>query len=197
MVRISRKIGVSAAIAASLLLAGCESNLGNLFGYQRGGPDEFSVVKRAPLTLPPDFGLRAPDPGADELNRITPRATARAALVGNSLTPRQQQRLVREKVAQGNSPSEVALLAKANALNADPEIRQIVDDESASLARENEGFVDDLLFWKEKKLPGDVVDPEGESKRLQENSSLGRPVTEGDTPTITTQKEEPLFKWPF
>ncbi len=180
-----------------MLLAGCESNLGNLFGYQRGGPDEFSVVKRAPLTLPPDFGLRAPDPGADELNRVTPRSTARAALVGNDLTPRQQQRLVREKVAQGNSPSEIALLAKASALNVDPEIRRVIDDESESLARENEGFVDDLLFWKDKSLPGAVVDAEGESKRLQENSSLGRPVTEGDTPTITTQKEEPLFKWPF
>jgi len=197
MVRISRTFGVCAVIAASVLLAGCESNLGNLFGYQRGGPDEFSVVKRAPLTLPPDFGLRAPDPGADELNRVTPRSTARAALLGNDLTPRQQQRLVREKVAQGNSPSEIALLAKASALNVDPEIRRVIDDESASLARENEGFVDDLLFWKDKPLPGAVVDAEGESKRLQENSSLGRPVTDGETPTITTQKEEPLFKWPF
>lgn len=197
MVRLTRTFSIGALIAAALLLAGCESNLGNLFGYQRGGPDEFSVVKRAPLTLPPDFGLRAPDPDADELNRVTPRATARAALVGNSLTPRQQQRLVREKVAQGNSPSEVALLAKASALNADSEIRRIVDDESESLARENASFVDDLLFWKEPKLPGAVVDAEGESKRLQENSSLGRPVTEGETPTITTEKEEPLFKWPF
>lgn len=198
MARLSRTFGVCAVVAVSLLVAGCESNLGNLFGYQRGGPDEFSVVKRAPLTLPPDFGLRAPDPGADELNRVTPRANARAALVGGgNLTPRQEQRLVRDKVAQGNSPSEVALLAKAKALNADPAIRRIVDDESESLASENASFVDDLLFWKEKKLPGAVVDPEGEAKRLQENSSLGRPVTEGETPTITTQKEEPLFKWPF
>ncbi len=197
MGRFSKYAGALSLCGMALFVAGCEANLGSMFGYERSGPDEFSVVKRAPLTLPPDFGLRAPDPGADELNRVTARATAKSALIGGDLTPRQQQRLVREKVAKGNSPGEVALLAKANALNADPDIRRIVDDESNSLARENEDFVDDLLFWKEKQLPGAVVDATGEAKRLQENSSLGRPVTEGETPTITTQKEEPLFKWPF
>jgi len=178
-------------------LAACSSDLGEVFGYQRGGPDEFAVVKRAPLTLPPDFGLRAPNPGAEELNRVTPRANARSAIFGNDLTPRQQQRLAREKVEQGSNPAEVALLGQANALNTDPSIRQIVDDESASLARESEGFVDDLLFWQKGAEPGAVVDAEGELQRLQENASLGRPTTEGETPTIITDEEEPLFKWPF
>ena len=186
-----------ACVAAAVGLAACSSDLGEVFGYQRGGPDEFSVVKRAPLTLPPDFGLRAPAPGAEELNRVTPRATARTALFGNDLSPRQRERLARERIAQGKNPAEVALLNEANALNTDPEIRRIVDDESASLAREDEGFVDNLLFWKEAPEAGAVVDAEGEQQRLQENAALGRPPTEGETPTILTQEEEPLFKWPF
>ena len=188
--------GIGLALVA-FGLAACSSDLGEVFGYQRGGPDEFAVVKRAPLTLPPDFGLRAPNPGAEELNRVTPRASARNALLGNDLTPRQRERLARERVAQGSNPAEVALLSQANALNADPSIRQIVDDESASLARESEGFVDNLLFWKPEPEAGAVVDAEGELQRLQENASLGKPPTEGETPTIFTQEEEPLFKWPF
>ena len=183
--------------AVLLGLGACSSDLGEVFGYQRGGPDEFSVVKRAPLTLPPDFGLRAPAPGAEELNRVTPRANARAALFGNDLTPRQRERLARERIAQGSNPAEIALLSDANALNTDPSIRQVVDDESASLAREQEGFVDELLFWKESPESGAVVDAEGERQRLQENAALGRPPTDGETPTILTQEEEPLFKWPF
>ena len=88
-------------------------------------------------------------------------------------------------------------MSEANALNTDPAIRQIVDDESASLAREPEGFVDTLLFWQEDPEAGAVVDAEGELQRLQENASLGRPPTAGDTPTILTEEEEPLFEWPF
>lgn len=194
-----RKLGLRNLVLGTVLigLAGCSSDLGEVFGYQRGGPDEFAVVKRAPLTLPPDFGLRAPDPGAEDLNVVTPRNTARKALFGNDLTPRQKERLAREQIARGNNPAEVALLSQANALNTDPSIRRVVDDESASLARESEGFVDELLFWKESPEAGAVVDADGELRRLQENASLGKPSTDGETPTIYTQEEEPLFKWPF
>ena len=50
------------AFAASLL-AGC-SDLKQMVGLDQAMPDEFAVEFRAPLTIPPDFNLRPPEPGA-------------------------------------------------------------------------------------------------------------------------------------
>jgi hypothetical protein len=46
-------------------------------------PDEFAVVKRAPLIVPPDFDLRPPDPGAPRPNVGRTSDQARVALTGN------------------------------------------------------------------------------------------------------------------
>ena len=45
-------------------------------------PDEFAVVQRAPLTIPPDFELRPPRPGEVRPQTGTTSDQARAALVG-------------------------------------------------------------------------------------------------------------------
>ena len=49
--------------ASSLLLAGC-TDLKRSIGLEKTSPDEFAVESRAPLTMPPDFDLRPPQPGA-------------------------------------------------------------------------------------------------------------------------------------
>lgn len=47
-----------------VLLAGCGEDMRKSFGLGKNAPDEFQVVRRAPLSLPPDFQLRPPQPGA-------------------------------------------------------------------------------------------------------------------------------------
>jgi hypothetical protein len=47
----------------SLLLPGC-TGFERAIGMERVGPDEFAVESRAPLTIPPEFDLRPPQPGA-------------------------------------------------------------------------------------------------------------------------------------
>lgn len=47
----------------ALGVSGCESTR-ETFGLNKQSPDEFAVVSRAPLSLPPDFTLRVPEPGA-------------------------------------------------------------------------------------------------------------------------------------
>ncbi len=195
MKRTATKFGF--LILAGAALAGCSGGVGEVLGFEKEGPDEFTVVKRAPLSLPPNFALRPPKPGENQLNRVTPRNTAKDALIGQNLTPRQTERVAQQKIAAGQSPSEVALLTQAKALNANPNIRTIVNDESAALAEESQGFVDDLVFWRDEPEPGAIVDAREEARRLQENASLGIPVTEGETPTIATEQEQPLFEWPF
>src|SRR5215471_1884808 len=47
----------------ALLLWGC-TDLRRSIGLEKTSPDEFAVESRAPLTMPPDFELRPPQPGA-------------------------------------------------------------------------------------------------------------------------------------
>ena len=52
-----------ACIALALALGGC-SNWKQTLGIEPVSPDEFAVESRAPLTIPPDYSLRPPEPGA-------------------------------------------------------------------------------------------------------------------------------------
>ena len=51
-------------------------------------------------------------------------------------------------------------------------------------AVESDGFVDDLLCWDQPEADATLVDPVGESARLRKNADEGRPVTDGETPTL-------------
>jgi len=50
-------------LAGTSLLAGC-TDFKKSIGLEPTLPDEFAVESRAPLTIPPDFELRPPQPGA-------------------------------------------------------------------------------------------------------------------------------------
>ena len=56
------RLGV-VSLAGVLLLAGC-GDFKKAIGIEPGMPDEFAVESRAPLTIPPEFDLRPPTPGA-------------------------------------------------------------------------------------------------------------------------------------
>jgi hypothetical protein len=49
-------------------------------GMDRVGPDEFAVESRAPLTIPPDFDLRPPQPGAARPQDVTSAERARRVI---------------------------------------------------------------------------------------------------------------------
>ena len=69
----------------------------------------------------------------------------------------------------------------------------VIDSETDRINAESEEFLEYLVFWKDKPPAGVLVDPEAEARRLQENATLGRGATEGQTPTIQ-RKEEALFE---
>jgi hypothetical protein len=52
-----------ACLAGTALLSAC-SDFKQAIGLDPTMPDEFAVESRAPLTIPPDFNLRPPEPGA-------------------------------------------------------------------------------------------------------------------------------------
>ena len=68
-----------ACLGAAGLLSGC-SDLRRAIGMDRVGPDEFAVESRAPLTIPPDFELRPPQPGAPRPQEVTAAEKARKVI---------------------------------------------------------------------------------------------------------------------
>jgi hypothetical protein len=62
--------------AAVFLLSAC-TDFKRAIGIEKTSPDEFAVEQRAPLTIPPDFDLRPPAPGAPRPQEVTPSQKAR------------------------------------------------------------------------------------------------------------------------
>tara|TARA_R110002072_G_scaffold60051_10_gene152628 strand:+ start:976 stop:1548 length:573 start_codon:yes stop_codon:yes gene_type:complete len=164
-------------ILAAFTLSACE-NAREAIGIGKQSPDEFAVVTRAPLSMPPDFGLRPPRPGAERPQEKAVTDSARDLLVKSTGADAQQQQ------ALSTSRGESALLAKAGATNADPSIRRTINRESSILETEDDSFTDRLIFWQDKPPPGTIVDAAAEQKRLRENAGLGEAPTKGRSPKI-------------
>ena len=191
-----KKATVSLALGV-LLLSGC-SGIREQLGLGKSSPDEFRVTSRAPLTLPPNFGdrpgdLPEPDPGAPRPQTGTTTDVARRTVFG----PETDNSVVAVNdalPADGRSLGERSILVAAGVDEANPGIRQLVNAETDQINTDNEDFLRELIFWQEQEAPGVLLDPEGESKRLQENATLGKEVTEGETPVIE-RKEKAIFEF--
>ena len=170
---------IALALAAVVALSGCEDTRKALT-QTKAAPDEFEVYTRAPLTLPPDYGLRPPSEDATQRPEDNPEETAKRVVLGRD---------AKRAPIQAATPGTTALLAHAGAQNAKPDIRDTVDRETSAYAKEDQNFMESLMFAPN---PGVVVDPAKESKRIQENQALGKPVNEGDTPMIEKKHKAPL-----
>ena len=126
--------GLTTACLASLGLAGC-GTLGDAFGQNKTAPDEFRVVTKAPLVVPPDYALRPPSPGEPRPQELEPESQARVALLGE-----------RDTVARDDA--EKSFVAKAGAEKADPLIRYVVDDQFGALSHKTKSFADRVMFWR-------------------------------------------------
>lgn len=171
-------------VVAALVLAAC-GDVRESLGLGRNPPDEFAVVDRPPLSMPPDFGLRPPKPGAlrpQDVN-LTQRANDTLFSADNDSSAPTKNAL--------DNPSDIeqALLDQTGSSKADPGIRAIVDRESAQTVVTSKHLVDELLWWKkDNKDASVVVDAEAEATRIKEAQNKGEPVNQGATPIIEHQK---------
>ncbi|WP_169567731.1 DUF3035 domain-containing protein [Sneathiella limimaris] len=181
-------IVASALVAGSMVLSGCEGTRQALGLEGKKAPDEFAVVTKAPLIIPPDFSLRPPSPGQQSPREEAARTSAREALFGQQAP---SGVITQEQAAKaGTSAGELALLRQADAVDVDPSIRRIVDEETSVLAEEDKTLIERIMFWQDQPEYGTVVDAEKERKRIQENAALGNsPSDGGDTPTIERKKK--------
>ncbi|MBL8696942.1 MAG: DUF3035 domain-containing protein [Alphaproteobacteria bacterium] len=176
-----RRLSALAVLAVALSLGAC-TDFRKAAGWDKAPPDEFRVISRAPLSLPPDFGLRPPTPGAPRPQEGTPTDQARSAVTGSRTPARNTSPNAVQRST--SSPAEQALLTRVGADRVDPSIRETVNREASQLADAEKTFTDRLIFWRDPPPSGTVIDAEREQQRIRENQALGRSATDGDTPII-------------
>jgi len=162
--------------AAALISLAAGSSAKEQLGLTKTAPDEFAVVKRAPLAMPPDYTLRPPRPGAARPQEQHPEDQAKIAVFGDSVD-----------TGEGFTKSEAAFLDQAGAFKTQPNIREAVDQETAAMAPKDQPVAKRLLNIgsDDKQQPATtVVDPKAEAERLKQNKQSGKPVTAGETPSI-------------
>lgn len=178
-----KNINGKRALAVSCLLFGAVLSLGacggtkEKLGLTKKAPDEFAVVRRAPLSMPPDYTLRPPTPGAPRPQEQSPQETARQNVFGENENGEAPQ--------QAYKGDDAAFLNRAGATNASPDIRRAVDSETAILDEKERPVVKRLLGIKSpEQAPANVVNAKKEAERLEKNKIQGKPVTHGGTPSV-------------
>lgn len=167
MMRITALLAVT---VLPLAASGC-SDIRSVLGVDKSAPDEFAVVSRQPLSLPPDYNLRPPREGGDYKGQQDIRARARGVVIGNT-NPAAEDPYANDPT---KSPGESALLQEAGAVYIDPEIRRRLKQETEQKAEEDDDFIQKMIFWRRGE-PADIVDPNQEDRRLREARALGTPA---------------------
>ena len=177
------KTALLIVVVGAVSLSAC-ADISKTLTTTKAKPDEFSVYTRAPLTMPPDYGVR-PLPGdEDQINQAaSSQQTARRVLLENS-----RQTVVPVRSA---TPGTTALLTRAGVQNAEPDIRQALNRETTVFAEEDKSVMDNIMFWKDDKK-GTIVNADEETKRIQETQALGQPINDGETQMIEPKKKAPL-----
>lgn len=170
---------IATALVTLLATTACSSGVRQALGAEKTVPDEFRVLTIAPLSVPPEYNLRPPEPGGLRPEDIFPDQQARRALFG-------------DLAATTATDAEILFAARAGAGQADPNVRAIIDGETAAVVRKNQSFSDRILFWREAETQivtageSDPIDPQDEQRRIEAVTGGGTVVI--GRPRTTTRK---------
>lgn len=177
-------------VGPALLLAACSGNdVKQTLGLDRKAPDEFRVVSRPPLSVPPDFNLRPPAEGNEVTGSTTP-ASAQASEVVLGRNPSESAlrpgsadtAVMGVSVRDAASGADAQFLAKAGAQGAQSDIREQLRRETGDdRIGEEKSTLEKLREPANKET---LVDAKKEKERLEANEQQGKPATQGDTPVI-------------
>ena len=185
-----------------LLLSACNSGeVQDTLGLNRKAPDAFKVVSRPPLSVPPGFDLRPPQPGAPPLMAGSTEEMARDAVFtsgGKAGMATGAAAVTLEGYAPSNVPSavmpveasnvatsaEAGFLSQAGAGAADPSIRSQLYEDYINNVQAIDEDASPLESWLGIEDSDDeLVDAQAEAERIRANEEAGMPVNAGDVPT--------------
>ena len=178
-----------ASIIASVLLTASCSDIKKDLGIARNSPDEFTVVKRAPLSLPPEYNLVPPLKKGETSDVVENKSTttkAKEVLFGEIEN--------NENLNEGDK----TFLTKLKVEDAKDDIRKLIDEDNGYLYIKNKSVIDKLLNSEEKapspdEIPSSTVDAKKEAERIKENLENDKPINEGEVPVIE-KKESTIEK---
>lgn len=138
------------------------------FDFSKKAPDEFAVITRAPLEIPETLELPTPRPGMKRPQESTPEDQAKETLFGQ---PGSQT--TNTKISSG----EAILLEKTGANAVNPNIRDLVDEETEEAVKENTSTFNKILGRAGKKIdtPAQVIDPVKERERIMQTQTSSTP----------------------
>jgi Protein of unknown function (DUF3035) len=172
------------ALCAVSTLGGC-AGVRQALGSEKLAPDEFRVVSKAPLVVPPEFNLRPPRPGEARPMELRADLQARTAVFG-------------VQMGASASEGEKLLVARAGGTNADPRIRAVIDEETGGVSRKPIGFADRIMGRTTPAAPNQPANPllsEAEAERQRLEQLAIRNATGGQS--VTIQQNKPRgFKLP-
>ena len=159
------------ALAGVVLLSGC-SDFNRAVGKAKSAPDEFQVVVRPPLTLPPNFNFR-------------PDVQEAAEPAGNDAVS------VTDQVLTRSATTEVTGLDALFGFDEiEPDIRTAVDEETIGIQIEKRLPVQ-ILFGGTPNVGPNLVSDE-EALRIRKALSAGDDITATPTPAVDPQNNTPL-----
>jgi hypothetical protein len=161
------------ALAVSLVLpglglAGCNgTDLNSMLEGAQPPDDQLQGAKAPPLSLPPDYNLRPPVPGARGAPDRQNVDIARQSLFGTNEPGFVTPGAASLSSTTGRSAGETALLKKANAKpDSSSSIRSTVDKETDTLTESEEGFTDKLLKYDKDAANDDNPSPDSTLKTI-------------------------------
>ncbi len=159
----SKSLTLAGVAIAAISITGCNT-IGAAAGLEKKTPDEFNVVTKAPLVVPPEFALRPPAVGAEMPAELDPGRRAQNILFG-------------QDIGASASAGERALVAKAGAMSADSTIRTRVDYEEADIIRKHSSMADRILSFvplsnSTTDAEGNPLDADAEAERLRAIESV-------------------------
>ncbi|MFW6413287.1 MAG: DUF3035 domain-containing protein [Oceanicaulis sp.] len=150
--------------AALIGTTACSSGVRQALGAERSTPDEFRVVTIAPLSVPPEYNLRPPAPGELRAEDVFQDRQARRALFG-------------DLDSSNASDGEILFAARAGAADANPDVRALIDGETAAVVRKDTGLADRVMFWRDSDVRvdarGEPIDPAAEEARIERVAGSG------------------------
>lgn len=169
MTRASQFVKLTAVLTLTVSLSACATATKRL-GLTTSAPNEFNILTKAPLVVPPEYNLLPPRIGESSAENNYSQTAARQALLGDI-------------DATEPTRGEIVLMTKAGVGRANQEVRIEIDGVN-SVEKKTEGFSDRVMFWKNGSVQfpdGSPLDPEVEAKRLE---SINKATGGGDV-TIT------------
>jgi hypothetical protein len=174
---------IAALGGVALVLVGCDS-IRQAAGVTKEPPDEFAVVTKAPLVMPPDYNLRPPKPGAAPTNQYSPTESAAATMFGEDPAE------IAKQITGDYSPEEKLVLATSGGAVADHAIRQQLAADAKSMEATNDDLTNKLLFQTgPDPQAGNPLDSDAEKQRLDAAKSAKQNNTPATTDADSKDKD--------